>query len=79
MLNNPSHLKTFKRPTPTQYDLFQEFEDGSSIWKYCVLGIENVEIKLLELTHESNGKYYAINFNNKTKPPIRIGCEAGKN
>ena len=41
------------------YDIFEELPDGNKVWRACVVGMENVELKLDELASESNNKFLA--------------------
>jgi hypothetical protein len=45
-----------------EYDLFEKFPDGSSLWRSCVLGRKNVSVLLQELAKESKHQFYAINL-----------------
>ena len=73
MINDLTKLKSSGAFASIEYDLFEEMPNGSSVWRVTVLGIENVEMKLLEFTGDTNRKFYAINFKNAAKPRIRIG------
>lgn len=42
------------------YDIFEEFPDGSTVWRVCILGMENVELKLRELSRSSRNKFFAL-------------------
>ena len=42
------------------YDIFEELPDGKKVWRACVIGMENVELKLQELARESNNKLLAL-------------------
>ena len=52
------------------YDVFEEFSDGTAIWRGCVFGMENVELKLRELARESNNKFFALNFQGGIQPGV---------
>ena len=41
----PTHHKFSQGSTNRDYDIFEEFPDGTCVWRACVFGIENVELK----------------------------------
>jgi hypothetical protein len=43
-----------------EYDLFEKFPDGSSLWRACVLGLEGTRLHLRELAQKSGNHFYAI-------------------
>ena len=45
-----------------EYDLFEKFPDGSSLWRVSVSGLGNARVHLHELTRESNNQFYAIDM-----------------
>jgi hypothetical protein len=45
-----------------QFDLFEKFPDGSSLWRACVLGLEGARCHLLELAKTSENRFYAIDI-----------------
>jgi hypothetical protein len=53
------------------YDVFEEYPDGSTIWRTCVFGMGNVESKLRELAKETGNKLFALNLQDRTLPVIR--------
>jgi len=54
------------------YDVFEELGDGTTVWRACVVGMENVELKLRELARESesNNKFFALNFQGGIQPGV---------
>jgi hypothetical protein len=44
-----------------EYDVFEKFADGSSLWRGCVVGRETAELHLLHLAQRSQNRFYAIN------------------
>lgn len=44
-----------------EYDLFERFPDGSSLWRACVFGRENARVQLQGLAQGSPNQFYAIN------------------
>jgi hypothetical protein len=53
------------------YFVFEKLPDGSAVWRDCVLGMENVEMRLQELARESNNKFFALNLGDRSQPIIR--------
>ena len=45
-----------------EYDLFEKFSDGSSIWRTSVFGLESARIRLRELAQKSGNQFFAINI-----------------
>ncbi|MGA7794936.1 MAG: hypothetical protein WCA19_18000 [Candidatus Acidiferrales bacterium] len=45
-----------------EYDLFEKFPDGSSLWQDSVLGFETTRLRLQELAQRSRNQFYGINL-----------------
>jgi hypothetical protein len=45
-----------------EYDLFEKFPDGSSLWRVSVSGLGNARLHLHELTRRSENQFYAIDI-----------------
>jgi hypothetical protein len=45
-----------------EYDLFEKFSDGSSLWRASVSGLGNARLHLQELTRWSENQFYAIDI-----------------
>jgi hypothetical protein len=45
------------------YDVFEEFPDGATIWRACVCGMKEVELKMLELRRQTSNKLFALDLN----------------
>ena len=45
-----------------EYDLFEKFPDGSSLWLDLVPGFEAARIRLKELAQRSENQFYAIDL-----------------
>jgi hypothetical protein len=43
-----------------EYDLFEKFPDGSSLWRDSVLGLEGARAHMRELAQKSGNHFYAI-------------------
>ena len=44
-----------------EYDLFEKFPDGSSLWRDSELGFEPTRLRLQELAQRSENEFYALN------------------
>ena len=44
-----------------EYDLFEKFPDGSSLWRASVIGLERARIHVSALAQNSRNAFYAIN------------------
>jgi len=60
MRDCPTLHKFPEGSTSRDYDIFEELADGTKVWRACVVGMENVELKLEELSRESNNKLLAL-------------------
>jgi hypothetical protein len=49
-------------PMTREYDLFEKFPDGSSLWRVSVSGLGNARLYLHELTRKSENQFYAIDM-----------------
>jgi hypothetical protein len=45
-----------------EYDLFEKFPDGSSLWRVSVSGLEGARLQLRELTLKSKNQFYALDI-----------------
>lgn len=45
-----------------EYDLFEKFSDGSSLWRDSILGFETTRLRLQELPQRSKNEFYGINL-----------------
>ena len=46
----------------SEYDLFEKFPDGSSLWRDSVSGLETTRLRLQELAQRSENEFYALNL-----------------
>jgi hypothetical protein len=58
--------------------VFEEFLDGSAIWRGCAFGTGNVETKLLELARESRNKFFALSLQDRPLAVIRPLKSSGR-
>jgi hypothetical protein len=43
-----------------QYDLFERFSDGSSLWRASVIGLEGARLHTADLAKRSPNQFYAL-------------------
>lgn len=75
MSDSLSHLKFPDDSANRDYDVFEEFADGTTVWRACVFGIASAERKLRELARESNNNFFAINLQDQNQYVIRRHSE----
>jgi hypothetical protein len=56
-----------------QYDVFEKFPDGSTLWRACVAGRYEAERKTQELTEHSANDLVLLDSRQPYKAPISIG------
>jgi hypothetical protein len=44
------------------FDIFEKFPDGSSLWRVCVSGGFEAQRKVHDLTEHSDNEFYAIDI-----------------
>jgi hypothetical protein len=71
MTSCPTHQKFPEGSTNRDYDIFEELPDGGTVWRACVFGMRNAELKLREFARESNNKFFALNLQDRTQRVIR--------
>jgi hypothetical protein len=71
MTSCPTHQKFPEGSTNREYDVFEEFPDGTTKWRACVFGMGNVERKLRELASETTNKFFALNLQDRAQHVIR--------
>jgi hypothetical protein len=71
MPDSPTLQKYPEDSARRDYDVFEEYPDGSTVWRGCVFGMGNVELKLRELSKETGNKLFALNLQDQTLPVIR--------
>jgi hypothetical protein len=45
-----------------EYDLFERFTDGSSLWRDSASGFDTTRLRLQELARRSGNRFYAIDL-----------------
>ena len=67
------------------YDIFEKFPDGSTLWRACVRGQFEAQRKINELAERSENKFYMIDIQDhflaqpasiKSKAPAKMGATA---
>ena len=71
MTDFPTQHKFPEGSTNRDYDVFEEFPDGSTVWRACVFGMENVELKLRELAKETTNKFFALSLQDRSQAVSR--------
>ena len=71
MSDCPTHHKFPEDSTIRDYDIFEELPCGSTVWRACVFGMENVELKFRELGKETTNRIFAISLLDQSLPVIR--------
>ena len=59
-----------------EYDLFEKFPDGSSLWRDSVPGTETTRLRLKELAQKSENQFYAINLTTREILDLDTECNA---
>jgi len=59
-----------------EYDLFEKFPDGSSLWRACVIGLEGARLHMFDLAQHSSNKFYAINVVSGKIVPLDLQHDA---
>jgi hypothetical protein len=56
-----------------EYDLFEKFNDGSSVWRASVCGLKNARFQLRDLIQTSSSQFYAIDINAGKTLHLKMG------
>ena len=67
----PTQYKIPEEWANRDYEIFEEFPDGSTVWRACVFGMENVELKLRELAKGTSNKFFAVSLQDRSQAVIR--------
>jgi hypothetical protein len=54
------------------FDIFEKFHDGSTIWRVCVIGQHEAQRKLQELGEHSENRFYAIDILGGKPQPVDL-------
>ena len=63
-----THHKFPEGSANRDYDVFEEFPDGSAVWRACVFGMGKVELKLRELARETSNRIFAVSLQGRSEP-----------
>lgn len=55
---------------PREFDIFEKFSDGSTIWRACVSGQFEANRKLQELSEHSDNEFLAIDIHAGVRSPV---------
>jgi hypothetical protein len=53
------------------YDIFEELPNGTTVWRACILGMANVEVRLQALAKESTSRFFALSLQDRSEAVIR--------
>jgi hypothetical protein len=59
-----------------EYDLFEKFQDGSSIWRDSIPGFGKTRLRLQELARTSNNLFYAIDLETGEVLALNPECDS---
>ena len=59
--------------TNHEYDLFEKFPDGSSLWRACVMGLKGTRMHMVDLARRSTNQFYAMNVVNGKIVALDLG------
>jgi hypothetical protein len=55
-----------------EYDLFEKFPDGSSLWRASVIGLEGARIHVSSIAQRSPNSFYAMNVESGKIVPLTL-------
>jgi hypothetical protein len=58
----PLHNRYPDKSASIEYDVFEEYPDGTAVWRACVCGMKEAEAKVMELRRETPNKLFALNL-----------------
>jgi hypothetical protein len=62
------------------FDIFEKFSDGSTLWKACIRGRFDAQRKMNELAEQSENEFFMIDIqNNVLSPKVLATIEANSN
>jgi hypothetical protein len=57
---------------PREFDIFEKFTDGSTIWRTCVSGQFEANRKVQELSEHSDNEFLAIDIHAGDPSPVTV-------
>jgi hypothetical protein len=69
-----ARLKGRQKGTPMthEYDLFEKFPDGSSLWRASVIGLEGARMHVSALAQRTSNTFYAMNVESGKIVPLTL-------
>jgi len=64
-----------------EYDIVELLEDGSTIWRACVVGITETKIRLEQLAKETGRRFVAVQLYDRSqgvRNPLKVTSENEK-
>ena len=61
-IRNPKHQKEGHPVIRREYDIFEKFPDGSTLWRACVSGRYAAQRRMQELAEFSDNEFYVIDI-----------------
>jgi hypothetical protein len=55
------------------FDIFERFPDGSTLWRACVFGEYETRRKLQDLAEHSENEFYAVDIRSGAPLPFNLG------
>jgi hypothetical protein len=55
-----------------EYDVFEKFPDGSSLWRVCVTGRHEVQRKIQELREHSENDFVFLDIHAQCSIPTKV-------
>jgi hypothetical protein len=65
--------------TRRDFDLFEKFADGSSIWRTCASGQFDAQQKLQNLADHSENEFYSIDIESGKLLPFNLERDNSRN
>ena len=60
------------------YDIFEKFPDGSSVWRACVSGQYEAQRKIQELAESSENEFFVIDIQTENDLPLNLEDDPNK-
>jgi len=54
------------------YDIFEKFDDGSTLWRCCIRGQHEAKRKMQELAEHSENEFVLIDIQAETFLPVTV-------
>ena len=60
------------------FDIFEKFPDGSSVWRACVSGQYEAQRKIQELAESSENEFFGIDIQTEEFLPLNLEDDPNK-